>query len=126
MHLELFAHRLVLLVPAGIGIAPPQRASGAYVLSGACNYPVRTYAPTGVIVVNAGSVRTLGALFAVWGQPLGSDRLASFHGPVLAFLDGRPWRGTPRKIPLRRHAEIVLELAGVIPPHPAYRFQPGL
>lgn len=79
-----------------------------------------------LIVVDRGQARTLKALFAVWGQPLSSDRLAGFRGPVEAFLGGRRWRGAPGEIPLRRHAEIVLELGGHIPPHPAYRFAPGL
>jgi hypothetical protein len=37
IHLELYAHRLVLPVPAGIGVAPPQRRHGVYVVGGACS-----------------------------------------------------------------------------------------
>jgi len=51
VHLELYARRLVVPVPAGIGLAPPLRRSGAYVRGGACSYPLRTYEPTGVIVL---------------------------------------------------------------------------
>jgi hypothetical protein len=124
-HLELFARRRVVPVPAGIGVAPPQRRRGAYVLGGACEYPLRTLEPTGVIRVSVQNA-TLGNLFAVWGQPLSARRMATFGGHVAAFVDGRPWRGSPRAIPLRRHAEIVLEVGRLIPPHPSYTFPDGL
>jgi hypothetical protein len=127
VHLDLYANRLVVPIPAGIGIAPPQRRSGAYVRGGACTYPLRTYEPTGVVVVDATTPPPiLQQLFAVWGQPLGSDRVAGFRGRVRAFLNGRPWRASAGAIPLARHAEIVLEIGGYLPPHPRYRFGPGL
>jgi hypothetical protein len=128
IHLELYAARLVVPVPAGIGVAPPQRRRGAYVLGGACVYPVRTYEPTGVVVVDRGlpPAPTLGALFAIWGQPLSRTRLAGFRGPVSAYLGGTRWSGPPDAIPLTPHAEIVLEAGGAIPPHRTYLFPPGL
>jgi hypothetical protein len=139
VHLELFAHRRVVPIPAGIGVAPPQRRRGAYVLGGACVYPLRTLEPTGVVRVSvaggrgrsaggrgAASPPTLAALFAIWGQPLSGRRLSGFGGRVLAFVDGRRRRGLPGAIALRRHAEIVLEVDGRLRPHPAYRFPPGL
>jgi len=126
VHLELFAHRFVVHVPAGIGVAPPQRTSGAYVLGGACYYALRTLEPTGVVQVAPGRPLTLGVLFAVWGQRLAERALLSFRGPVLGFVDGRRWHGPLTEIGLHRHAEIVLEIDGELPPHPAYDFAPGL
>lgn len=126
VHVELYAHRLVLPVPSGIGIAPLQRRSGVYVLGGPCSYPIRTVEPTGVIDVDLGTAADVGALFAVWGQPLSGHALGAFRGHVLAFLGGRRWRGSPGSIPLARHAEIVLEIGGAVLPHPRYRFPPGL
>jgi hypothetical protein len=130
VHLELFARGLVVLVPPGVGIAPPRRRRGAYVTGGRCSYPVRTTEPTGVIEVARGAALTLGQFFGVWGQPLSPTRLAGFRsgrgGRVLAFVGGRQWHGDPRSIPLRRHAEIVLEIGGFVPPHAAYRFPKGL
>ena len=128
IHLELYARRLVVPVPAGIGIAAPQRREGAYVRGGACAYPLRTVEPTGVVIVDraAGPAPRLGTLFRIWGVRLSRTRLAGFRGPTRAFLDGRRWRGAPGSIPLRRHAEIVLEVGGAVVPHPAYRFVPGL
>jgi hypothetical protein len=127
VHLELFAKRHVVQVPAGIGIAPPWVKEGAYVRSGRCWYPLHTVEPTGVIEVQAGPPPTLGELFDLWGYPLSERRLLSFRAKgVRAFVGGRPWRGDPRSIPLRPHAQIVLEVGGFVPPHPAYRFPPGL
>lgn len=129
-HLEVFAKRRVVVVPPGIGMAPPRRAAGIYVVSGRCSYPARTREPTGVVEVVEGSHLTIGQLFAIWGQPLGRDRLAGFRGArgerVLAFVGGVRWGGDPRSIPLARHAEIVLEIGGFIPPHTSFRFRRGL
>ena len=113
-------------IPAGIGVAPPQRTRGVYVLSGACYYPLRTLEPTGVFQVSPGRPLELGDLFAVWGQRLGERRLLTFRGRVLGFVDGRRWRRPLAEIPLRRHAEIVLEVDGELAPHPSYDFAPGL
>jgi hypothetical protein len=125
-HLELFADRRVIAIPAGIGVAPPQRRDGAYVRGGRCSYPLRTVESTGVIELVPEPTRTLRDFFRIWGQRLGSRRLLSFRGRVLAFVDGRPWTGAPGAIPLRRHAQIVLELGGSLPPHRVYRFADGL
>jgi hypothetical protein len=78
-----------------------------------------------VIEVTATNL-TLGHLFAVWGQPLSRMRMAGFRGRVRAYLDGRRWSGAPGAIPLRRHAQIVLEVGTHVPPHSTYRFPPGL
>src|SRR3954453_7854500 len=70
VHLELFAARRVVLIPAGVGVAPPRKRNGAYVGGGRCSYPLRTREPTGVIEVDrAGPAKTLGEFFAVWGEP---------------------------------------------------------
>src|SRR5437660_4016503 len=46
-HIELFALGRGIALPAGIGIAPPQRRAGAVVTGGRCAYPLRTVDPTG-------------------------------------------------------------------------------
>ena len=109
-HLEIFARRDTLVIPAGIGV-----------LRGRCRYPVRTLGPTGLIVADRAG-QTLGDLFAVWGQPLARRRLAGFSGPVIAFVGGRRVRGDVRAIPIRHHAEIVVEVSGYVPPHAHYVF----
>ena len=126
VHLELFARRLVVIVPPGIGVAPPLVRNGAYVVGGRCSYPARTIEPTGVIQVERGSSLTLGDFFRIWGEALRSTRLLSFRGRVNAFVGGRPWRGDPGAIPLTRHAEIQVEILGHVPTRVGYRFRPGL
>jgi hypothetical protein len=118
VHLELFARRRVVIVPAGIGISTARR----------CSYAARTRTPTGVFEIRAGSHLTLGDLFRIWGQPLARGRLAGFRSPrpLLAFVGGRRWRGDPAAIPLTRHAQIVLELDGYVPPHPGFLFSGDL
>ncbi len=125
-HLEIFANRLVVLVPAGIGLAAPLRRSGAYVLGGRCSYALRTREPTGVFELEAGRPPTLGEAFEVWGQPLSRNALVGFRGRVAAFVSGRRWRGDLRAIPLRRHAQVVLEVGGYVRPHVRYLFSRGL
>jgi hypothetical protein len=130
-HVELFARGHVVLVPAGVGIAPPLRRRGAYVTGGRCSYALRTREPTGLIELDpTRGPLTLGAFFALWGQPLSRWRLGPFAagrgGRVEAWVDGRRWPGDPRGIPLRRHSAVVLQVQGNLPPHTGYRFPPGL
>jgi hypothetical protein len=107
-HVELFANKRALLIPSGVGV------------SKRCAYAVRTTTPTGVVAATAHA--TVGDLFAVWGQPLARARLASFHGRVRAWVGGCPWSGPVAAIPLTRHAEIVLEVGGYVPPHAFFLF----
>lgn len=130
VHLEIFAREIDVVIPAGIGIAPPLRRDGAYVRGGRCSYPARTVEPTGLIEVEKGSSLTLGEFFDIWGEPLSSSRVLTFRARsgsrVSAFVDGSRWRGSPRSIPLRRHKAIVVEVGGYFPPTKRYLFPPGL
>ena len=105
-----------MLIPPGIGIAPPREREGAYVRGGRCSYPLRTTEPTGVIEV-AGDGHTLGDLYVIWGQRLAADR---------AYVNGHRFQGNPRTIRLRRHDQIVIELGGYVQPHSRYHFPRGL
>lgn len=133
-HVELFAQAHEIVVPAGIGVSPPQRHDGARVDGGRCSYPVRTADPTGVVLVDppsAGHAQpTVGDLFRLWGQPLSRRHLAGFtaahDGMVAVFVDGRREPGPPGAIRLSRHAQIVLEIGPHVQPHPSYRFADGL
>jgi hypothetical protein len=126
VHLELFAMRRVVLVPAGVGIAPPYRRIDGEIVGGRCFYPALTRDPTGVVQILAGRRMTLGALFSLWGESLSEDRLLSYYGHVAAFVDGRGSAANPGAIELRPHLEIVLELGGYVPPHTTYSFPTGL
>ncbi len=114
VHLELFAHGHVVIVPAGIGLARR------------CRYPVWTAEPTGLIRVERGDL-TLGDLFAVWGQALSARRMARWRGPLRVAVNGRPSRRHPAAIGLRPHDQIVVQVGRpYVEPHAAYFFPAGL
>jgi hypothetical protein len=110
VHIELFARRKVVIVPPGIG---------------ACDDPVRTTAPTGVVHVVAAGRSTLGDLFRIWGRRLTGNALLSFRGRVSVFLGGRRWRGEPGRVPLTKRTQVVVEIGGYVAPHSTYLFPKG-
>jgi hypothetical protein len=114
VHIELFARRRVVIIPAAIGLNGAHRRRGRVVSAG-CRAGVWTLDPSGIVDYEGRT--TLGRLFRVWGQPLGPDRLVSFHGPVSVYIDGIRRRGDPRTLRFRPGAEIVLEVGGFVPPH---------
>ena len=103
-------------VPAGVGIAPPLRIAknrgGPFVSGGRCFSFLHTHAADGIIHIEApGPVAfKLGQFFDVWRQRLDSRHLGHAAGRVVAYVNGRRYRGDPRTIPLRKHAQIQLEL----------------
>ena len=101
--------------------------SGAVATGGRCRYPIWTDDPTGIVHVTTGTDATLAQLFAVWGQPLGARRMCGFRSrrPVVAYVDGRRWRRDVRRVPLRAHAEIVVEIGRRVAPHRTYVFPRG-
>jgi hypothetical protein len=124
-HLELFAEGKVVLIPEGIGVAPPLRHGPQRLLGGRCRYPVTTVDRLGIVHFTCGGL-TLGDLFTVWGRPLESEALLSWRAQpgthVRAFVDGDEWNGDVRRVPLSHHAEIVVEINGFVPPHGSYLF----
>jgi hypothetical protein len=44
---------------------------------------------------------------------------------VRVYVGGRRVAGAPATVPLRRHAEIVVEIGPYVPPHRAYVFAGG-
>lgn len=128
-HVELFAENRVVLLAAGIGVRGPQRRTEGRILAARCYGALVTLDPTGVVLVRRGARLTLATLFREWGEPLSGTRLGSFTaargGRVRVFVDGRARAGTPREIPITRHAEIVLELGPQVPPHRSYTFPPS-
>jgi hypothetical protein len=125
VHLELFAHGLVVLFPAGIGTRPPRRWVAGRIAGARCYGALATIDPTGLVLLRPGTRATVAGVFAAWGRPLATAGAAGFRGRIRAWVDGRRWRGRPGSIPLRRHAEIVLEVGRYVPPHRRYRFPRG-
>jgi hypothetical protein len=126
VHVEVFARGKVVIIPPGVGVAPPRVRLGAEITRGRCSYPARTTDPTGVVDFRSGMGLTLGDVFAIWGQPLSRHRLCGYRArrPVRLYVDGRQ-RADLRSAPLRRHAEIVVEVGRFVPPHASYLFPPA-
>ena len=128
-HVEVFAANRVVLIPAGIGTEPPRRFFSGRISGAACYGELVTLDPTGLVLIRTGTRPRLGDLFRSWGQPLSSRRAGLFSaatgGGVQVFVDGRRWPGAPSRVPLRPHAEIVLEVGPYVPPHAAYTFPAG-
>jgi hypothetical protein len=125
-HVELFASGHVVILPAGLGVAPPRRRDGVYVTGGRCRYPIWTSEPTGLVRLARRGL-TLGDLFALWGQPLSRGKMARWRATVRAHVGGVPWRGDPRRIPLRPHAQVVVQAGPpALRPNARYRFPAGL
>jgi hypothetical protein len=117
VHVELFEDRRVVLLPSGIGIAPPRRTDGAYVRGGRCRYPLWTEEPTGLVAVDRAGLR-LGDLFALWGRPLARDVDVHVNGALVS--------GPASAVALTPHAQIVVTTGlPVAHPHASYRFPPG-
>jgi hypothetical protein len=126
VHVEVFGRRQTVIVPAGVGVAPPWRGRAPYVGAGRCSYPLRTREPTGVVEVAHGQPVTLGDLFDLWGQALDARRVGAFRGRTRVWVNGRPWRGDVRDVPLTRHAQVVVSEDVRVPVHSRYSFPPGL
>jgi hypothetical protein len=131
-HLTIFISGRQRRVPAGVGIGAPRTVvpapGGAFVVGGTCFSWLHTHAADGIIHIESPVQRafTLGKFFDVWKQPLGPDQVGSTTGRVTAFLDGRPYHGNPRDIPLTRHAQIQLDVGRPAVAPVSVRFPQGL
>lgn len=130
VHVEVFAADRVVLVAAGVGTEPPPQLSNGRVRAARCYGDLVTLDPTGLVLVRRGVRASIGDLFRSWGVVLATRALGGFRARagarVRAYVAGRPWPGAVGTIPLRPHAEIVLEIGPYVPPHRAYAFAPGL
>jgi photosystem II stability/assembly factor-like uncharacterized protein len=116
VHLSYLASGGLLLPPAGVGVT-----SG-------CRYWLSTRDAAGVITVDLpqaqkGMVLTLGDFLDVWA----TDIQPQPGQPVAVFVNGQRYQGDPRAIPLREHADIVIEADGTNPIQPPpFHWPPGL
>src|SRR4051812_32538364 len=116
-HVTVFVDGEPRTIPAGVGIWPrlgPQnyRRGQFGVTAENCLTWLSTRYADGLIHVESSVRRSfvLGDFFDVWGQPLGENRVGPAQGKVTALVDGKLWNGDPRKIPLRSHTQIQLEV----------------
>jgi hypothetical protein len=119
VHVELYAHRRVVVVPAAIGLRGTRFYFGR-ATAARCHGRLWTTDPSGVVRFEGAA--SLGDLFRVWGEPLRPARLLSFRGNVRLYRNGARVAGDPGRLALRDRDELVLELGPYIPPHRSYRF----
>lgn len=86
--LTILADGKPVAVPANIGIDP--REDGMQMAS------LHTHEEPGVVHVEGMESATLGQFFAVWGVPLGADRLGPYRQPVRMWVDRKPARAFGR------------------------------
>ncbi|HYW25286.1 MAG TPA: hypothetical protein VE953_14050 [Terriglobales bacterium] len=115
VHLSELTTNAASYPPAGVGV------------TSSCRYWLSTRARDGVIDValppaQADTTLTLGDFLDVWGfayQALPGQ-------PLLVYVNGQPYPGDLRSVPLVPHADIVIEPQGANPlPPPAYDWPPG-
>lgn len=96
-----------------------------------CLFWLHTHDGTGLIHVEApvSANYTLGQFFTVWGQPLSREGvLGERVGPneeVRVFVNGQPYSGDPRSVPLAAHEQIVVQLGPPFPSPQPFTFPPG-
>jgi hypothetical protein len=123
-HLAVYANGQPRSLPPGIGIPGAilqQTQYGPVVGQGKCFYWLHTHTADGVIHIESPTRRiyALGNVFDEWRQPLTATQVGTLKGKVTAFVDGKPWTGNLRDIPLKPHTVIQLDVGTATPP-----FQP--
>jgi hypothetical protein len=131
VHLTVFVDGTARQIPYSIGISDPQTIGtpqGPFVAAGSCFTWLHTHAADGIVHIESPMQRsfTLGDFFDVWGQPLSATRVATAGGKVTAFVDGRPYLGNPREIPLLAHEQIQLEVGRPLVKPESITFPNGL
>jgi hypothetical protein len=114
-HLQVFVDGAPRQLPGAIGIigaVPQQTANGPFYQATNCYYWLHTHTADGIIHVESPTARiyTLGNFFDEWRQPLGPNVVATAHGPVTAFFNGKRWTKSPRAIPLLPRGLIQLDV----------------
>ena len=130
-HLTVFVNGVARRIPGGVGIVDPQVSQtpvGAYVGGGNCFYWLHTHAADGIVHIESPVKRTftLGDFFDVWGQRLSGRQVGPATGTVTAIYNGRAYEGSPRDIPLTRHAQIQLDVGRPLVAPVKIRFPNGL
>jgi hypothetical protein len=121
IHLQVYVDGQSRSIPAAIGLLGPVYENtpyGRFYGAQKCYYWLHTHASDGIIHVESPTKRiyTLGIFFDEWRQPLSSDQVATAHGKVTAFLNGKPWTKSLREIPLEPHNQIQLDVGTPVVP----------
>jgi hypothetical protein len=122
IHLALYLDGKAVTVPAGLGVGRPWGENPrGFIATGGCFAWIHTHDATGVVHVftQIGKSDSLGQVFSVWGQPLDTGGALGFRGTIAVLVNGQPFDGDPRSVPLKNLENIVLELGkppSVAPP----------
>jgi hypothetical protein len=131
-HLAVYTNGKPRIIPEGIGIVPPrqvvQTSAGPFVTAGKCFYWLHSHTSDGIIHIESPSQRvyTLGTYFDIWNQPFSATQVGPVHGAVTAYVDGQPFTGDPRSIPLNAHTLIQLDVGSASPGPQPFTFPAGL
>lgn len=131
-HLAIYVNGGLKLLPPGVGIGPPfqfqQTSAGPFVSGGSCFSWLHTHDSSGVIHIESPVQRvyTLGNFFDIWGQPLSATQVGPAQGGVTATVNGSPYTGDPRSIPLDAHNVIQLDVGSTLPAPQPFTFPAGL
>jgi hypothetical protein len=123
-HLQVYVDGSPRVLPAAIGLVGPvaqQTPAGPFYGARGCYYWLHTHAADGIIHIESPTQRiyTLGNFFDEWHQPLSATQVAGAGGPVVAFVNGKRFTGSPGSIPLDPHGVIQLDVGS-----PAVKAQP--
>ncbi len=131
-HLAVYSNGALRAVPRGIGIKPPtteqNSSEGPFIASGGCFYWLHSHTQDGVIHIESPTpkIYTLGNYFDIWQQPLSSTQVSTALGNVVAYVNGKQYKGDPRSIPLNAHAVIQLDVGSPTVPPKSFTFPQGL
>jgi hypothetical protein len=118
-HLAVFVGGAARAIPKNIGILPSVGGSP-------CTYWLHSHDDDGIIHVESPATRsfTLGDYFDVWGTPLDSSHVGPASGAVTVYVNGQPFTGDVRGIPLAAHTMVQLDVSTNVAPVP-YTFPAG-
>jgi hypothetical protein len=130
VHVAIFVNGSQRRIPAGVGIPPPQLGeqflNGLFIDNGlqGCLYWLHVHTNDGVVHVEAPNkgVFTLGQFFDIWNQPLGPNQVGPARGAVVAFVNGKRFRGNPHELPLMPHAVVQLDVGQPVVPFMPLQF----
>jgi hypothetical protein len=131
-HIAVYSSGALRAVPRGIGIMPPtteqNSSEGPFIASGQCFYWLHTHTQDGVIHIESPTPKTytLGNFFDIWQQPLSSTQVSTALGNVVAYVNGKQYKGDVRSIPLTAHAVIQLDVGSPTVPPKSFTFPQGL
>lgn len=119
-HLSIIYRGEPASIPANTGILSTQN----------CFYWMHTHTTTGIVHIeapkdSASRQFTVGDFFQIWNQPLSTRQVATFKvgkgDELKMWVDGKPYTGDPRKIVLKSHTQVVIEIGPpFIDPPPTY------